>query len=282
MRFEIALFSALALVGSLTACSENQTVPPDHQGYGGGAGGGLSCVPNLDGKIEAAELQTAFGVPANYLVSPSGEERMVDLKGKKGTDGRPVWDFGTDYKTDRVIKVVAEHVTGQWFAGSFPGATFTAPVDAAGTLMGVYSGNESEIDLLGIASKEESPKEGKTLFVYDKPIPLYRFPLAPGAAWVAAGEITNGMVLGLPYAGKDVYEIKDDAAGELVLPSLTLTQVHRVRTHIVQTPAAGMSRDTRQTSFLFECFGEVTRATSKDGEPNDDFTTAAELRRFGQ
>jgi hypothetical protein len=37
---------------------------------------------------------------------------------------------------------------------------------------------------------------------------------------------------------------------------------------------------TRQTSFFFECFGEVARATSQPNETQDDFTTAAELRRL--
>jgi hypothetical protein len=32
---------------------------------------------------------------------------------------------------------------------------------------------------------------------------------------------------------------------------------------------------------MFECFGEIARATSQPNETNDDFTTAAELRRFG-
>ena len=37
----------------------------------------------------------------------------------------------------------------------------------------------------------------------------------------------------------------------------------------------------RQSGWVFECFGEVARATAADGETNDDFTTTAELRRLG-
>jgi hypothetical protein len=37
----------------------------------------------------------------------------------------------------------------------------------------------------------------------------------------------------------------------------------------------------RQVGFLFECLGEVTRATSKLNEPDENFTTASELRRLG-
>ena len=43
----------------------------------------------------------------------------------------------------------------------------------------------------------------------------------------------------------------------------------------------GASVSRRQVSFLFECFGEVARATSRDDEQAVDFTTAAEVRRLG-
>ena len=46
-------------------------------------------------------------------------------------------------------------------------------------------------------------------------------------------------------------------------------------------PSAGQTTIQRQVGFLFECLGEVARATSKLNETNDDFTTAAELRRLG-
>jgi hypothetical protein len=36
----------------------------------------------------------------------------------------------------------------------------------------------------------------------------------------------------------------------------------------------------RQTSWFFECFGEVARAKSRTDEPNEDFTVAAEVRRL--
>ena len=91
----------------------------------------------------------------------------------------------------------------------------------------------------------------------------------------------DGVVQGLPYAGRDTYQIEVSGAGELVLPDVTFTQVLRVRTHLTAQPAVGASRSQWQVSFLFECFGEVARATSRDGETAADFTTAAEVRRFG-
>jgi hypothetical protein len=50
---------------------------------------------------------------------------------------------------------------------------------------------------------------------------------------------------------------------------------------VILQPAVGATVITRQTSFLFECFGEVARATSVQNEENEKFTTAAEVRRLG-
>ena len=110
---------------------------------------------------------------------------------------------------------------------------------------------------------------------------LYRFPLQPGAAWTSIGEVKDGTLRGLPFASRDTYDVKVDGAGELDLPDFVLTQVLRVRTNVSISPAAGAVTTQRQVGFLFECLGEVTRATSKLNEPNENFTTASELRRLG-
>ena len=91
----------------------------------------------------------------------------------------------------------------------------------------------------------------------------------------------DGTLRGLPYAGKDTYEVTADGVGEAVLPSLTFTQAHRVRTKVTVAPAVGASTSRRQVSLFFECFAEVVRATSKADESELDFATAAELRRIG-
>ncbi len=90
------------------------------------------------------------------------------------------------------------------------------------------------------------------------------------------------MLRGLPYAGQDEYDGTDVATGEMVLPDFQFQQVHRIKFTVTLTPAAGGNPIVqRQDSFLFECFGEIGRATSAIGETNDDFTTASELRRRG-
>ena len=75
--------------------------------------------------------------------------------------------------------------------------------------------------------------------------------------------------------------ISADARGELHLPYVRFTDALRVRTTVTSTPAVGgASVVVRQSQFFSECFGEIGRATSRPGEPADDFTTAATLRRL--
>jgi hypothetical protein len=273
----LALLSLFLIAG----CGDNLTHPPDRPPYADDAGA-LSCVPNLDGKIEAAELKAALNVPVTYLVSPPGQARTVDLQGTVDGAGHRVWDFSQDYKSDESATIEATALNGKWYQGSFPNGQWVAPVDAGDTIEGVYSADDEAIYLHGIASKDENPSGGKTIEVYDQPVAIYRLPLTVGASWTSVGKATNATIRGLPYAGTDTYVVTDDATGELDLHDFTFTQVHRVRTTVTLTPAAGETQVTRQTSFVFECYGEVTRATSNEGEQNDNFTMAAELRRLGQ
>jgi hypothetical protein len=274
-----ALFAMLCSA-CLAGCGENQTHPPDRPDYDGGPNT-LQCVPNLDGKIEATELKAALNVSVSYLVSPPGETRMVDLKGMSDGAGHRFWDFSQDFKSDAKITISASSLAGKWYQASFPNGQWVAPVDAAGVNEGVYSADDQAIYLHGLASKDEM-SASKTLLVYDQPVALYRFPLEVGAHWVSTGTVQNGMVAGLPYAGMDTYDVSDVASGEMDLHDFTFTQVHRLNTTVTLAPAAGATQVTRQASFVFECFGEVVRVTSQTGEQNDDFTTAAEVRRLGQ
>jgi len=280
LRF-LAMRRCWPLLILLQSCAENETPVQSKAAYQAPELAPLACVPNLDGRIDANELQAAFNVPVSYLVSPSGEERAVDFTGQPNPDGTFSVTWDADYATDRVSRITAQPLGDQWFASLFPGGEFVAPFDAGATTLSVYAHSDSALLLLGVASAVEEPPQGKTLLVYTTPITLYQFPIAPGASWVSTGEVKNGFVRGLLYAGKDTYETKVDGMGKLALPDLTFAQALRVKTRVVLQPAAGAAVITRQTSFLFECFGEVARATSRNGEEDENFKTAAEVRRLG-
>ena len=270
----------LFAVFALGACGDNKTPQPTHPPYDAGSLPQLSCLPNLDGQIDADELQPLLDNPVKYLVSPPTETRTVDLIGTVDAQGHQTWDFGSDFATDEVATITATSIQGKWYASSFPSATFVTPFDAGDAVEAIYANNATAITLLGLASRDADGPGGQTLVVYAPPIQLYVFPLHVGQTYSSSGTITNGVLRGLPYAGTDTYDIAIDASGELTLEAYEFTQVLRMRTTVTVAPSAGQTLTTKQTSFLFECFGEVARATSQPNETNDDFTTAAELRRL--
>jgi hypothetical protein len=274
------LFTMLS-IAHLAACGDNLTVPPDREPAQSPDPPELTCLPNLDARLDRVELEPAIGIPVRYVVSPPGTERQVDLAGEPGSDGGLVWDLAVDYADDQALTVAAALLEGKWYAGSFAGGGFVTPYDAEGRLDSVGAVRDDGLVLLGIASSEADPPEGRTLLVYDEPVVVLRFPAEVGQTHVSVGQISNGLVQGLPYAGRDTYEVDVDAIGSIDLPQLTFEQAHRVRTKVTVEPAVGATVVRRQTSFWAECFAEVARATSRDDEPIADFTTTAELRRFG-
>jgi hypothetical protein len=273
MRSLLLIVIGIVLVlWALGGCTDNLTPP----GQYGDDDAVLECLPDLDGVITAAELPVALGVTGDYWVSPPG--RQVDLAGTVDEGGLRVWDFASEAADDQRVAFGAEPLDGRWYAGSFPGGAF---VLADGEIESVYHRDDQGLWLHGLASREQDPAGGQTLLVYQAPVALLRFPLAVGDAWSESGVVSGGVLDGLPYNGTDTYTIEADGSGELRVPYVTFEQALRVRTHVEVAPAAGgVTTTQRQVSFLFECFGEVARATSRADEPAEDFTVAAAFRRF--
>lgn len=288
-----ALVAAVAAL-ALAACDENLTYPTDRPTYDGGAATPLSCLPDLDGLIGAAELAPALGEEASYIVTPplpqeTTEGFFVNTAGAGDERGRLVWDWSQDDPSNLVARLRAEPLVDQWYAGRFPGGQFALPADLSGELVGIYSHDDRAMRLHGVASAEENPPAGQTLMVYLTPIDFFLFDLTVGKSWTQTGVVENGTLRGLtPWSQEDTYEVAVDAAGELRLPDFAFSQVLRVTTKVTVRPKAGTEQgySQRQVSFLFECFGEVGRATSllfrsAEEDPGVDFTTALEIRRLG-
>ena len=266
MRTVFVSIAALALA----ACGENQTpgdeTPPPLV---------ASCVPDLDGVLTAAEVPVLLDQPLTFRV---GTDVAVDVAGA-GSGDAVRWDWSEDRAGDALVDQIAVALDDQWYAGSFPGGRFVLAFDDATD--GVYRADDAGLYLLGLASRDEAPAGGRTLLPYAAPVAVLRLPLARGDRWTEVGTITGGTLRGLPYNGTDTYQISADASGELHLPYVRFTAALRVRTTLTSTPAiGGSSTVVRQATFFSECFGEIGRATSRLGETNDDFTTAATLRRL--
>lgn len=269
------LLSSLAFAG----CGDNLTIPPDRDPAADPDPPVLSCVPNLDEEIDADELQVGIGIPVRYVVSPADVSRDVDFEGTS-TDDVITWDFATDFEDDQALTITAETTGDKWYRDAFPDDAFVTPFDRSGDLESIGRVTDDALELLGIASSEESPDEGRTLLVYDTPITVLQLPVKVGQSFVSSAEITNGEAQGLPYAGRDTYEVTVDEIGRVDLTQLTFEQVHRVRTKVTVEPAVGAAVVRHQTSFFAECFAEVLRATGAEGE-GADFEEASELRRLG-
>jgi hypothetical protein len=268
-------FCPVAVVGCLAACTDNATPPGDLD-----PPGAARCTPNIDGVIERDEYINIGLTNTVVLASMPGTMTSVDVKGVVDGDGTITWPFASDALGITPTQVVAEPVATKWYASSFPGAQY-AFTTTDGAFDFVYSQTPDAIYLHGSASSLESPTTGQTLIAYTNPIEIYRFPLYRGWSATMVAEIPSGSVFnGFPFMGTDLYQIVDDATGYIELPDLTLTQAHRVRFTITNRPDGLPEIVRRQVSFLFECFGEVARVTSQLGEPTEDFTTAADVRRF--
>jgi len=273
-----AWLAALAALG-LAGCGENLTVP-DRDPATSPEPAPLACVPNLDGVLAPTEVAVALGTPVRFTVSPAGVTRPVDLAGTLTSEGVE-WSLATDYADDQALVVTPALASERWYSASFPSDAFVTPFDPGGRVESIGRVGPGGLELLGLASSEPSPPEGTTLLVYSPPILALALPAAPGDAWVSVGNVANGTVRGLPYASKDTYEVSVVADGALDLPWFTFDRVLRVATKVTVEPAVGAAVTRRQTSFFSECFAEVARATSLDGETHTDFTVAAELRRLG-
>ena len=274
----------VAALGVLLAASCADPLPEnraDYEPYQAGQLEPLDCVPNLDGQIDPAEMTPRVDTPVRFLVSPEGEHRPVDLVGEPRGPDEVVWDWSHEVPSDQMAVLEADAVEDKWYANDFPGGRFATAFDLSGRIEAIYSRTDDALLLHGLASADEEPAEGKTLMVYKTPVEVYRFPIEPGSSWVSVGEVQNARVRGLPYSGRDTYEVEVAAIGEMRLPNMTFEQVHKVHTKVTVQPAAGETVTTRQTSFIFECFGEVARATSQEGETDENFSTAASVRRLG-
>ncbi|NVB85107.1 MAG: hypothetical protein HOV81_42465 [Kofleriaceae bacterium] len=255
---------ALAPFIALAACTTNATPQPEP------APVLPSCVPNRDGMITADELPIALGATVTYY---TGTNRTIAQTGT-------AWKLDDELPDDDVIELGPVALGAQWYAASFPSGQFV--VDAGSGLDGIYHQDAQALWLDGTASHDESPAGGKTLVVYAPPVAVLRFPVTKGQSFSTTTTLVDATINGLPFNGTDELTVDVAESGTLRVPYVEFSPVLRVRTHATRRASSGgvPAVGRRTTIFLFECFGEVTRAESKQDETNPDFTTAAYLRRF--
>jgi hypothetical protein len=236
----------------------------------------VQCRGNNDGVIDRSEVVFIPGAEASYRINPAGVGVIVDTMGTMGAGGARVWDF-TSTAGELVTLRLAE-VNSQWFAASFAGAQYAARLDPREPTLGVYRATDTALELLGAVSEAESPR---TMLRYNNAVSLLRFPLRMGDSWSATAMTVDGVVDGTPVASRDTYTIAADARGEVRLGALTFRDAIRLRIETTQMFPAGPGRRRIQYLWMTECYGEVARITSMDGQVATEFTTAREFRRLG-
>jgi hypothetical protein len=242
------------------------------------------CVADNDGVITAAELPVGFGVAPSFMANAAGTTVAVDPHGAIGADGLHDWDF-TSGPQDVTASLFVDHPDGYWFADHYPGATFVSPLSPQDpTILAVYQASGDAVRLMGIASDEEDPAQGKTLLVYDAPVSLMSFPLAVGNTYSSTSKFGDAVLMGVHNAGEETYAVTVDARGTLRLPGFTLENTLRLRIEVTQRFVISTGPDpipSIQYLYLHECVGEVARIISPRGVSDPGFTVAAEYRRLG-
>jgi hypothetical protein len=268
------LWWSAAMASLLAGCFGGKTpTTSDDGGFGTGVDLSPVCTGNNDGVIDRSELQFPLGLSVKYLTNPVGTTVTVNPDGQM-TAGGVQWDL-TSTQGDAVT-LSLQPIQGQWFAASFPDATYVTTSDLGSGTLGIFKVTDNALQILGFAS----PEPNKTLLVYNAPVDSVRFPIRDGDSYVTGSSVVNGTLNGMPWAETDTYQISVDALGTAVLPFLSFSNTLRVHVQLTQAVAGGVSVTRIQHLFFHECYGEVGRMVSNPGETNPSFTTASEFRRL--
>ncbi len=232
----------------------------------------LGCNANGDDVITAVEVPLKAGLHATFRTATNV---TVDTAGKPGPNGTRDWDLSPALPGDQNTIVETLPVTGTWYAGSFPTATYATKLSVSSDLLGVFRSGNSALELLGVVSP--SSGSSQTNVSYTPPAATLQFPLQSTSKWSTTSNIT-GTASGIQVFYSEKYDSQVDAKGTLKTPFGTFP-VLRVR--IILTHTVGLlATVTRTFAFVTDCFGTVASITSQSNEQSTEFTSAAEVKRI--
>lgn len=238
---------------------------------GMGEGGGGLCELGNDGEITRAEVPLEAGLSAKFRVATSGTISSAPTD----VDGTPTWDFSETLSGDQTILIETLPVTGAWYAGSFPGASYAARLSQSADLLGVFEITDTALLLRGVVSPEDGIT--KTELEYDPPVTVLSFPMTEGDSWSTDTTVTgtaNG-VFGVYF---ETYENTVDTRGNVVTPFSTFDSL-RVRVDLTRTTGAIVTTQ-RTFAFVTECFGTIATMVSQYNELETEFDDPSEIRRL--
>lgn len=242
---------------------------PDAAGDADAAAG---CVPDHDGTVTRDELVMAAGQTARFRVAT---DVAVDSAGTQGAGGARTWSFTAAATGDRDLDLTLVAPAGQWWAATFPAATYATRLSADSALLGVMRLDDAGLALLGVVSPEAGLQ--RTELSYDPVVPIIPTPLAPSASWNVTATVT-GVAAGVAAFYTERYQGRVDAVGDAATPFGTFP-VRRVAVDLTRTVGAVVTT-RRSFAFVAECYGTVATIASQDYESGSELTEAAELWRL--
>lgn len=293
-QHHLALAAVLALAGACSTsdpdrcdlatdcpsgyCRADHTCAPVDEADAGtdGASGGpdaaLGCQPDHDGTLTRAELPMMAGQTARFRIAT---DATIDTAGQQGAGGQRTWTLASGLPGDQDVTTTLIPPTGQWWAATFPTASYAARLSIDSTLLGVMRLDASGLALLGVVSPEAGVT--RTELTYDPPVPLLPTPLAPSASWTTSATV-SGLASGVASFYSERYQARVDAVGTMTTP-FGAFPVRRIATDLTRTVGAVIT--TKRTfGFAAECYGTVATMTSQDYETGSEFTSAAEVWRL--
>jgi hypothetical protein len=230
------------------------------------------CVPDHDGTLTRDELVMTAGQTATFRVAT---DVTIDTAGAQGAGGARTWNYAAALAGDADLDLTLRAPAGQWWAATFPGASYATRLSADSELLGVMRLDAGGLALLGVVSPEAGLT--RTELTYDPPVPIVPTPLGPSASWTTSSTV-SGLALGVWSIYSERYQSRVDAMGTLIAPFGSFP-VRRIAVDLTRTVGAAIT--TRRTfAFVSECYGTVATIASQDYEPNAEFTRAAELWRL--
>jgi len=272
------------------------------------------CQADHDGVITKDALPVVLGAKATFLVA---RNVTVNTVGTQQTDGTFVWDLSGALNGDEEVEFSPTSIAGQWFEPGFPGAEFTLRMAGGAETLGVLQGTVDGLLLHGMADPVESATATNVKYLKDDfsgdpgPVVSVAYPVQTGATWTSAGILEGdydgdyyhcdslGGMACEPYPNcciKHVYTSTADKVGKVVTPlgTFDVVRIKNVVDFYVYlcfvwgngtTCATGVLgavpfKTLRSYAFVSECFGTVASIVAQDGETEEEFTTAAEVRRL--
>jgi len=260
-------------------CRADHTCAPDDEPDAGGTGDGdvggdapLGCTPDHDGTLTRDELVMAAGQTVTFRVA---SDVPVDTAGAQGAGGARTWSFTAAATGDHELDLTLLAPAGQWWAATFPTASYATRLSAESPLLGVMRLDSAGVVLLGVVSPEAGLS--RTELTYDPPVPIIPTPLTPNSSWNVTATV-SGVASGVAAYYTERYQGRVDAVGDAATPFGTFP-VRRLAVDLTRTVGAVITT-RRSFAFVAECYGTVATVASQDYESASEFTDAAELWRL--